>query len=566
MKSKLIVAAIALFMIIAAIASTRGGKDDSADPGTGTGTQATQTVDPADGVGVSIAYSPEKEPLLVDAITRFNNRRVEVDGKPVVVVGQKISSGTAFSQISAGTLKPTIWSPSSSFWGRLVNHETKSSLYGDDNPSLVRTPLVLAMWEEQARALGYPDKQLGWDDMLAWSRDPNVFTKLGRPEWGTFKMGHTNPDFSTSGLSAVAAEYYAAAGKFEGLTKADLDRPEVRKKVVDLQRSVVHYGDTTLFFADQLRKNGPGYASVVAMEEVTLIDFNKKSTGQKLVAIYPKEGTFFSDNPLLVPTGADWVSDAQRRGAEEFTKFLLTKEFQATVDKVGMRPGITGVETGPDISAANGANPALPKRVMAVPSPDVLATIKTYWHEDRKPADVIVALDTSGSMGDEDKLEFAKRGLVKFVEKAAPQDRLGLVQFSSDTKVLVPLTPMTPANRTALADRVRGLYPDGGTAVYDATLQAYQAAQSGKADHIKAVVVLTDGLDRDSQRSLAQVLKTLSADDEARDHPVRVFTISYGSDADPTVLAQIAEAGNGKAYKGTTENIDDVYLSISSFF
>ena len=97
---------------------------------------------------------------------------------------------------------------------------------------------------------------------------------------------HTNPDFSTSGLSAVAASYYAAVGKKEGLTEADVTRG--RAQVRELERSIVHYGDTTLFIADEMRGRGLGYASAVAMEEITLLDFNRRAgDGERLVAVYP---------------------------------------------------------------------------------------------------------------------------------------------------------------------------------------------------------------------------------------------------------------------------------------
>ena len=81
-----------------------------------------------------------------------------------------------------------------------------------------------------------------------------------------------------------------------------------------LERSIVHYGDTTLFISEEMRKHGLGYASAAAMEEITLIDFNRKAgAGERLVAIYPEEGTFFSDNPLITLQG-DWVSPEQQRG------------------------------------------------------------------------------------------------------------------------------------------------------------------------------------------------------------------------------------------------------------
>ena len=184
----------------------------------------------------------------------------------------------------------------------------------------MRTPLVIAMWEPMAKALGWPRKQIGFEEILRLARSTGL-GRLGKPQYGQFKLVHTNPDFSTSGLSAVVAEYYAATGKKEGLTEADIagrGAPEVK----DIERSIVHYGDTTLFIADQMRKEGPGYASAVAMEEATLLDFNQHRGSQpKLIAIYPPEGTFYSDNPFIV-LDAPWVSGSEKQGAEAFQKFL----------------------------------------------------------------------------------------------------------------------------------------------------------------------------------------------------------------------------------------------------
>src|SRR5918993_4334482 len=146
-------------------------------------------------------------------------------------------------------------------WGRLLNFEADQPYVADENPSIVRTPLVIAMWEPMAKALGYPKRKLGFADILKLARSDKGWGAFGHPEFGDFKLVHTNPDFSTSGLSAVVAEYYAATGKKEGLTERDISNAGARKQVRDIERSIVHYGDTTLFIADQMRKNGPGYAS-----------------------------------------------------------------------------------------------------------------------------------------------------------------------------------------------------------------------------------------------------------------------------------------------------------------
>src|SRR6185369_8431766 len=103
--------------------------------------------------------------------------------------------------------------------------------------------------------------------------------------------------------------YVAATGTSSDLTLADLRKPEVQAYARDVERAVVHYGDTTLTFLSNLqqaddRGEGLHYISAVAVEEKSVWDYNQgnptgdpTTLGQHrkpripLVAIYPKEGT-----------------------------------------------------------------------------------------------------------------------------------------------------------------------------------------------------------------------------------------------------------------------------------
>ena len=173
----------------------------------------------------------------------------------------------------------------------------------------------------------------------------------------------------------------------------------MRKAVRQIQQSVVHYGDTTLFFADQLKLHGPAYASAVAMEEVTLLDYNRTrpAGAERLVAEYPTEGTFYSDNPYLV-LNAPWVTPAQRKASAEFGQWLERKIDPALAAEYGFRPGDQTLKPLAPIDQAHGVLPAQPARVLQLPTPRVLAQIKDSWHEDRKPANVQLVVDVSTSM------------------------------------------------------------------------------------------------------------------------------------------------------------------------
>lgn len=554
---------VAVALIVGAIAWRVGGGGD----GGGAATTRTDARPPADAVAVEFAYSPEKRDLLEPLIAEFNASGAEAGGRPVFATGRVVASGAGASGIAAGTLAPHLWSPASSLWGQVLNHRADADIAPERSPSLVRTPLVIAMWEPLARALGWPDTPLGWQDVLREAQSPQGWAKYGRPQWGSFKLGHTNPDFSTSGLSAVVAEYLFATGKSEGLVLADVEAPAVREKVRAIERSIVHYGDTTLFFAEQLQKNGPAYASAVAMEEVTVLDYNlkKAGTGPKLAAIYPKEGTFFSDNPLYVLEGA-WSSPEQREGATRLSEFLRERVTPELAARLFFRPGDPAAAPGAPITTANLVDPAQPTRVLGLPDPDVLNAIQRFWREDRKPARVQIVLDISGSMNQSGKLDAAQQGLQRFLQLMQPQDEVGLTVFNGRvTQVTAPLPIRT--GRARLVQAVREQIADGDTAVYDATLNAArQIAGKASGDRISAVVVLTDGQDNASTTRGQDLLTQLQRLAGPEGEGVRVFTIAYGTDASTRDLEIIADAGGGKAYVGDPETIEAVYTQIASFF
>ena len=197
----------------------------------------------------------------------------------------------------------------------------------------------------------------------------------------------------------------------------------------------------------------------------------------------------------------------------------------------------------------------------------MLTAVKKAWREDRKPANVLLVLDTSGSMNDEGRLQNAKDGLQTFLKEVAPQDRVGLTIFNDRVTEVAPITPVRQI-RASLRGVVSRLIADGGTAIYDATDAGVATVkQLADTSRINAVVLLTDGEDTDSSKSVESVVKELDAQGDSS-RRVRVFTIAYSAGASGAAekLERIAEASGGKAYKGRTDDIESVYRSISSFF
>jgi|SRR5215218_162030 len=556
---------IVLAAVAVLIAFLARGRDDDGGGRPATGPSAGGTAPSGPLLRVAFVHSPEKAAMLEPLIARYNAERHRAGGATVQIVGRNLSSGQATDDIGAGRLKPALWSPASSLWGRLLNYTADRRYAPERSPSLVSTPLVVAMWEPMARALGWPAQRVGFEQLLRLATSRRGWAAYGHREFGPFKLGHTNPDFSTAGLSAVAAEYYAARGKREGLTVADVERPAVRDRIRRIERSIVHYGDTTLFFSDQLRRYGTAYASAVAMEETTLLEFNRRRPRTTLVALYPTEGTFNSDNPLIV-LDAPWVPRPEAAAARAFSRWLRAHVTPAVAARSGFRPGDPDVPVPAPIRRENGADPAQPARVLSLPEPQVLDRIRRAWREDRKPANIMLVVDTSGSMSEENRLPQAKRGLRTFLRLLSPNDRVGLIGFSSEVRRLQPIRPFRRA-RAALAREVNRLLPDGDTALYDAADRGVEAVKALRdRTRINAVVLLTDGVNTTGALSADEVIEPLEAHSETEGITVRVFTIAYGVTANTFVLERIAEASGGKPFEGDPAGIEAVYRQIASFF
>jgi Ca-activated chloride channel family protein len=560
---------------------------------------------------VPLATSPEKLDLLTGLAKSYNDDGDEnnVDGKCSFVQVTKVSSGVGASLLSDGWTdedtngpKPVIWSPAASSWGGVVNErlaqKQQAAIVPSDAKPFMLTPLVIAMPKPMAEALGYPQTPIGFGDLLALAKAPEGWAAKGHPEWGAFKLGKTNPNFSTSGLSSTIAQYYAATGKQSDLTLEDINRPDVDTFMRGVESAVVHYGDTTLSFLNNLYRNdraglGLTYVSAVAVEETSIIAYNRGNPdgildpGEQprpprvpLVAIYPKDGTLFSDSPFFVMNGS-WVNDAQKRAARQFESYVQQPGNQRRVLQYGFRPGNPDVRVGEPISAKYGVDPSQPKATLGVPEPAVLVRAIDKWGEQRKAARVMLVIDVSGSMGEEvadgeTKLDLAKRASVDALDEFKPEDLVGLRIFSTnispkephDYLDLVPIGPIS-ANREVIAGRIRSLQPTEGTPLYQ-TAKDSVAEMKAAYDpaRINAIVLLTDGKNEDNYTDLNATLASLRAGSEGQSSsPVRLFTIAYGQDADEAVLKRLAEATNAGAYDATDPlTVSKVFTAVISNF
>ena len=599
---RLLVLALAAGMLTSACVSVGTGGEEAADDGN-------DLASPGSCTAVDVAVSPEKLELLGELANRFNDQDEDRDDCAFVRI-QRRSSGSGADLLSRGwpaeeadAPQPVIWSPAARSWGAVVNQRLADNgeepIAPADAKPFMLTPLVIAMPKPMADALGYPEQPVGYADLIKLAQDPAGWGSKGHPEWGAFKLGKTNPNFSTSALSATIAQYYAATGKSSGLSSEDLDRAEVTAFARSVESSVVHYGDITMtflnnWFRNDARGTALTYVSAVAVEEKSLIDYNAGNPdgitdpGEKprkpripLVAVYPKEGTLFSDNPMFV-LDAPWVNAREKAGADRFSSFVQEPENQRKVLEFGFRPGNPRVAVGDPIVRANGVDPQQPETTLEVPAPSVLVRLIDKWAEDRKGARVLLVLDVSGSMGEDagngqTKMDVAKDAAIQSLEQFKGDDLVGLRIFTTnlsqqeprDYLDLVPIGPITQT-REQMASKIRTLTPLEGTPLYTTTKASYDTVkQSYDPKRINAVVLLTDGRNEDERNNnLDALLNSLRSGSEGLSStPVRVFTIAFGAESDLPTLKRIAEATNAAAYDAKDpQTINNVFTAVVSNF
>jgi Ca-activated chloride channel family protein len=515
---------------------------------------------PAPKSALTVAYSPEKELAFTALVDMFNEQGLKTpDGERMIIEALKLDPESMVNAVLDGSASFQVLTPDSSVWLGQLDEEW-SQKQGSDAVAVGETvryavsPVVIAMWEDLARQMGWPDRSIGWQDLLARAQaDPE------------FRWSHPSTS-SASGLLATLAEFYAGAAKTRGLTIEDVQAQQTLDYVAALEKTVRYYGEgNEPALIEQVLSEGRGFLDAFVVQEQMVTYFNTHTSGQdKLVAIYPAEGALWEDHPLALLETAE-LTPLQRQVFAQFRDFLLSPEAQQLILRHGYRPADLSIPLdSPDspLTPENGVDPTEPKTSLQVPNASVIKVVRDVWWYTKRHTNVYLVVDTSGSMRG-DKLAQAQIALHAFLDQIKGDiERVGLIQFASQVNIPVYLDELG-YNRAALESAVDGLRAEGDTALLDAIHEAYQRLQDqGDMERINAIVVMTDGRENYSSitlRSLARELENSSV-------PIVVFCIAYGGDADLETLRAIAEPTGGQVRMGDLETISDLYRILSTYF
>ena len=325
---------------------------------------------------ITIIYSSEKASWMAQAYSDFlvDWQNTHPD-EPISIDMHPYGSSDSIISILNGEIKPTIWSPASSIWMTFLNSKwaelTQSTIPIVNISAAVKiiySPIVIATWESFNKTYNIH----GFRDVHNLTLNPNV----------NIKMAHTDPRLSNSGFMSVIMALSAASGiSSENLTMSDLTDLGNQQWLREFESNAVVYGTSTGFLARYMKNEGPSALNIVFLYENLIRDISSTATGGKIIAIYPEEGTLYSDHPFCI-LNADWISPQQRVVAESFLDFLNKNETVVTALEYGFRPIDPSIPLDPDVFNYETNGIAFNLTVPELHTPvdgDVLLKIPDLW-------------------------------------------------------------------------------------------------------------------------------------------------------------------------------------------
>ena len=178
---------------------------------------------------------------------------------------------------------------------------------------------------------------------------------------------------------------------------------------------------------------------------------------------------------------------------------------------------------------------------------------------DRKDAVLTFVIDVSGSMGMENRLGLVKKALRLLVKQLRPTDKIGIVVYGTDARVVLPHTSVV--NREHILERIDALCPEGVTNVEDGIHKGYELARkNAENDCINRVILCSDGVANEGVTSPEVLLKEIR--NYVENDGIFLTTVGFGmGNYNDTLMEELAKKGDGNyAYVDTLSEARRIFV------
>jgi Ca-activated chloride channel homolog len=163
----------------------------------------------------------------------------------------------------------------------------------------------------------------------------------------------------------------------------------------------------------------------------------------------------------------------------------------------------------------------------------------------RRPLNICVVLDRSGSMGDEGKIDYARRALWKLVDQLTSEDILSIVIYDDIVDVLRAAQPVG-RNKYAIKHLIDEVYPRGSTNLGGGMVEGFRQVECNLGrEYVNRVVLLSDGLANQGITDPGALDRIAR---KYRTKRISLTTMGVGLDYNENLMVGLAKNGGGNYY------------------
>jgi Ca-activated chloride channel family protein len=448
---------------------------------------------------------------LTEVAQDFNDAGIKIDGKQVSVRLRGIPSGEAADYIISGKNRSDAYTPSNELWGEMIISQGVKA-------ELVEKRLV-------GNVAGILITKAKKDELVNKYGAINTTTIVDAVVNDELDMGYTNPFTSSTGLNFLISALYA-------FDKSDLLSDKAVAGFEGFQANIPVVAITTTQLREAVKS---GLLDGFVLEYQTYMN-----TPEIRYYEFIPFG-FRHDNPMYAIGD---LSPEKRQILNEFVEFTQQEKYQALATEYGFN-GLDEYKS--EVEPVSG---------------DVIIQAQGLWEDvkNAKPICAIFVVDVSGSM-DGEPLNNLKRSLLESQKYIGENNLVGLISYSDDVNIDLPVAELNLDQRTLFAGAVHDMQAGGGTATLDGIAVAMQmlieqkAAGPDRDPSLKPrIFVLSDG-----ETNKGHSLKDIR--DIMEELHIPIYTIGYN--ADIPALEEISKITEAACINADTE---DVVRKLSQLF
>jgi len=443
---------------------------------------------------------------LTEVARDFNNAKIMIDGKQASVRLRGIASGQGADYINSGKYLPGAYTPSNELWGEmLISRGVDARLVQERLAGNVAGILIAKSKKEELEA------KYG---------AVNITTVIDAVANNELQMGYTNPFASSTGLNFLIST----------LQTIDASNPLSNRAIAGFDRfqanvPVVAY--TTLQMREAAKS---GVLDAFVLEYQTYVN-TPDIRSYEFIPFGVRH-----DSPVYA---IGKLSPEKAKILDEFIKFSQQEEYQNLATKYGFN---RLDEYHSEFVPASG---------------DVLIQAQKLWKE-KKNVNIcaVFVADVSGSM-DGEPLNNLKKSLLEGQKYIGKDNLIGLVSYSDDVYINLPISKFDLNNRSYFVGAVEGLQAGGATATFNGIAVAMMMLEEQLALNPKLkprIFVLSDG-ETNRGHSLNDIRKFVE------ESGIPIYTIGYN--ADIKALGEISLINEAASINADTE---DVVYKLANLF